>query len=321
VDVSDPAAARWTDVRTGRGHYESYYVRAVDPNAARGFWIRYTVTVAPGGSPAGQLWFTLFDRAGAPPRAVRVDAGPAGTGADAWIRLGSSSFGAAGIVGEARTPACTVTWSLRSSAEEPPLRHLPLSWMYTGRLPRTKLTSLAPAATFDGTLEVDGKTIRIDGWRGMIGHNWGEQHAEQWVWLHGLEFEGRGTGTWLDVALGRIRWGPVVTPWVANGALSIDGQRIRLGGLGRRIFVAASPERCELRIPGRGATVSTSVAAPPDAFVEWDYADPDGSLHRVLNCSVADLAVRVERTGQGPVELTATGRAAYELGRPDRGQD
>jgi hypothetical protein len=193
--------------------------------------------------------------------------------------------------------------------------------MYTARLPRTKLTSLAPTAMFDGTLEVDGETIRVDGWPGMIGHNWGEQHAEQWIWLHGLGFEGREAGTWLDVAVGRIRVGPVVTPWVANGALSIEGERIPLGGLGRRVSVAASSEHCELRMPGPGATVSTSVTAPPEAFVEWDYANPDGSLHRVLNCSVADLAVSVERTGSEPVELAARARAVYELGRPAGGQN
>ena len=65
--------------------------------------------------------------------------------------------------------------------------------MYTARLPRTKLLSPAPVAVFDGTLEVGGTTIGVDGWPGMVGHNWGEQHAEQWIWLHGLGFDGRGT--------------------------------------------------------------------------------------------------------------------------------
>jgi hypothetical protein len=103
---------------------------------------------------------------------------------------------------------------------------------------------------------------------------------------------------------------------VANGALSLDGERIPLGGLGRRVSVVASPDRCELRIPGRKVTVTASAGAPPEAFADWDYANPDGSLHRVLNCSVADLSARVERSGHEPVELTAPARAVYELGRP-----
>ena len=34
-------------------------------------------------------------------------------------------------------------------------------------------------------------------------------------------------GAWLDVAIGRVRVGRAVTPWVANGALSLDGARLR----------------------------------------------------------------------------------------------
>jgi hypothetical protein len=187
--------------------------------------------------------------------------------------------------------------------------------MYRSRLPRTKLLSLSPSTVFDGTLEVDGETVDVTGWPGMVGHNWGEQHAASWVWLHGVAFEGRGTDTWLDVAVGRIALGPVTTPWVANGALSLDGERLVLGGLGRRVSVAAEDDACVLHVPGKDVTVTATAAAPADAFVEWDYANPDGSMHRVVNCSVADLALRVERRGAAPVELTAPARAAYELGR------
>lgn len=309
------AAPRWPDVRPGRGHYESYYLRAVHPTQPRGVWIRYTVLTPPGGRPTGQLWFTLFDRAAGAPRRVRVDAGGPTTGEGAWIRLGDSTFGAAGIVGEAGSSGCTARWSLRSSDGEEPLRHLARDWMYTARLPRTKLMSLRPETVFDGTLQVDGESVDVRGWPGMIGHNWGEQHADSWVWLHGLGFDGAGPGTWIDVAVGRIRLGPLTTPWVANGAVSIDGERFALGGLGRRVAVVAEEDHCVLRLPGRGATATVSVSAPPEAFVTWDYANPDGSEHRVRNCSVADLAVRVERRGRPAVELRAPARGAYEWGR------
>jgi hypothetical protein len=312
--LAEPAAARWPDVAAGRGHYESYYLRAVDPTGTRGVWIRYTVSVAPGGPPNGQLWFTLFDRSASAPRAIRVDAGQATTARDAWIGLGGSSFGPAGIDGRADS----VSWSLRCRDGEPSLEHLPRDWMYRARLPRTKLVSLCPSALFDGTVSVDGESISVDGWRGMVGHNWGEQHAEQWIWLHGLGFEGAAADTWIDVAVGRVRIGPVVTPWIANGAMSLDGERIPLGGLGRRVAVDASSDRCDLRIPAAGATVTAMVSAPSEAFVEWDYADPGPGhpAHRVRNCSVADLTLTVARRGGAPVDLRASGSAVYEWGRP-----
>jgi hypothetical protein len=313
VDVTAP---RWPEVPAGRGHYESFYLRALSPSEPRGVWIRYTVSQPPGGRPTGQLWFTWFDRDRPVTRAVRVDAGEPATGDGAWIRLGDSTFGADAITGSVRSSDLAAGWSLRHRSDETPLRHLPRSWMYTARLPRTKLVSPSPTAVFDGTLAVDGETVDVTGWPGMIGHNWGEQHAEQWIWLSGLAFESAGSDTWLDVAIGRVRIGPVTTPWVANGAISLDGERLALGGLGRRVGVTAADDGCVLRLPGPACTVSASVSAPHDAFATWDYANPDGQEHRVRNCSVADLAVRVERSGRPPLELTAPGRAVYEWGRP-----
>ena len=312
----DAVAPRWPAVRAGRGHYESWFLRAVHPTEPRGVWIRYTVSVPPGGHATGQLWCTLFDRERPRPAAVRVDAGEPATGDGPWIRLGDSTFGPDGAVGSASSSAGRARWSLRSSSQQPTLRHLPRTWMYGARLPRTKPLSITPAAVFDGSLEVDGETIEVAGWPGMIGHNWGEQHAERWIWLHGLGFAGRGADTWLDVAIGRVRLGPVTTPWIANGALSLDGERFVLGGLGGRVAVAETEDTCVLRLPGKGATVTASVSAPADAFARWDYADPDGGMHDVVNCSVADLAIRVERPGHDVLELAAPARAVYELGRP-----
>jgi hypothetical protein len=310
--LAEPAAPRWPDVIAGRGHYESYYLRAVEPSGRRGIWIRYTASVAPGGPPTGQLWFTHFDRSAAAPRAIRVETGLAFTGLGAWIRMGDSEFGPAGIEGRAGA----ASWSLRCRDGEPPLEHLDRDWMYTARLPRTKLLSLSPSALFDGRFEVDGESVSVAGWRGMVGHNWGEQHAEQWIWLHGLGFEG-APDAWVDVAVGRVRIGPVVMPWVANGAVSVDGERIRVGGLGRRVRVDAAADHCDLRIPAAGAAVTATVSAPTAAFAEWDYADPTPGhpAHRVLNCSVADLTLTVARRGGAPVELRTSGQAAYEWGR------
>jgi hypothetical protein len=62
--------------------------------------------------------------------------------------------------------------------------------------------------------------------------------------------------------------------------------------------------------------VTASVSAPPEACARWDYANPGGGIHEVVNCSVADLALRVERPGHDVVELTAASRAVYELGVP-----
>jgi hypothetical protein len=304
-------APRWPQERPDRGLYESFFLRAFDPTRPRAVWIRYTLVRPPGGGPTGQLWFTLFDRSAPEPRAVRVDAGQPATGDGAWIRLGESVFG----LGRVHGSAGAATWSLRFPDGEPTLRHLPERWMYTGRLPRTKLVSVTPSTVFDGTLSFDGEQIAVEGWPGMIGHNWGEEHAHRWIWLHGLGFDGAGTDTWLDLALGRVRVGPVTTPWIANGALSLGGRRMRVGGLRRTVSVTETETGCDLRIPGAEVTVVASVSAPPEAYAHWDYPGPRAAESKVVHCSVADLSVRVERPDQAPVELEAPERAAYELGR------
>ena len=56
--------------------------------------------------------------------------------------------------------------------------------------------------------------------------------------------------------------------WVANGALSLDGERFVLGGLGRRVTVVAEDDHCVLRLPGKHVTVVATAAAPAEAFVE-----------------------------------------------------
>src|SRR5436305_15349240 len=55
-----------------RGHYESWYVRLVDPSEARGVWIRYTVHKRPNAQARASLWFTLFDHGAGAPRASKV---------------------------------------------------------------------------------------------------------------------------------------------------------------------------------------------------------------------------------------------------------
>ena len=157
--------------------------------------------------------------------------------------------------------------------------------------------------------------VVLDGWRGMVGHNWGSQHAERWIWLHagGLGEDGRG---WLDAALGRVRAGAVTTPWSASGSLFLGGERHRLGGIARsrRTEVRERPHACEFALPGRDLTVQGRVEARRKNFVGWIYADPDGGEHNVVNCSVADMTLAVSRPGRRAATLRVHGSAAYELG-------
>jgi hypothetical protein len=306
------------------GLYESFYLRAVAPAEPVGVWIRHTVHKPPGQSPRGSVWCTVFDGGRSRPFMHKLTTGELQVPSGGWIAVGDPGEDDGGGEGACLTPAraygrCgAARWSLRFSTQEPELRHLPRQWLYRAPLPRTKLTSPAPAATFDGALQIAGQSaIELRGWQGMVGHNWGSEHAERWIWLHGVGFE-EAPEAWLDVALGRVRVAGRLTPWVANGALSLGGRRWRVGGLAARgLRVAETAAGCSVTLPGeRGLIVQAQVEVPAAAAAGWRYADPDGGAsHDVVNCSIAALALTAKLPGeQAPRSLRSAHGGAYELG-------
>jgi hypothetical protein len=326
------SVAQFPAAPLGAGMYESFYLRTFSPTEPVGLWIRYTVHKAPSRPPRGSIWCVAFDaRRGRPfMHKVTRDAVAVPDGGR-WIEIdGDGSFGpdgAEGCCGEA-------SWSLRISAAKPELRHLSPELLYRTALPRTKLTSPAPAARFEGTFERAGtETLELNGWPGMIGHNWGAEHAERWIWLHGTAFEQR-PDAWIDVGLGRLSIGSGMrakrvspgsvgsrmTPWAASGCLSLDGRRHRLGGLLRAgVRVSEGVGGCSLTLPGaRGLTVQAVVSVPDHSAAGWRYADPDGGEHDVVNCSVARLELEVRRPGERASELSTPHGGAYELGMRER---
>jgi hypothetical protein len=313
----DAVRARYPGIDKG---YESWFMRAADPGGELGFWIRYTVHCKPGQAPTGSLWFTLFDASAPSPLATKLTVEGPLEGDDDWIRIAAASLGAGRARGDIEVPdAVPVSWDLRFTGDDA-FAHLPREWMYAAPLPRTKPVSLHPAARFEGRLTVGDRVVLVNAWPGMVGHNWGTEHAERWIWLHATGFEGDATA-WLDVVLARLQLGPWTTPWTGFGGLCVDGELHRLGGLARirTTTVDEHPDRATFCLSGSGGRrVRGLVAASPGSFVGWVYADPDGSTHDVVHCSVADLELTLERDGFRDRRLRSSGVAAYELGMRER---
>jgi len=309
--------ARFPRVAAKAGHYESFYVKACRPGGGLGIWIRHTVHKRPGAEPNASIWFTLFDREVGGPRAtkVTVPAGELAAPVGSWIRVDGAEIGPGRASGSVDTDALAAEWQLDFAGDAAPCQYLPADWLYEAPLPRTKFVAPVPEARFDGRLALDGEEIEVDGWPGMIGHNWGSEHAERWVWLEGSGFEG-APGAYFDAGAARIALGPWTTPWIPSGMLALDGESHRLGGLGRvrSASVEESPGACSFVLPGKDVVVRGRVSAPKKDFVGWVYADPKGPEHNTVNCSVADLELTVERPALPPRRLELSGGAAYELG-------
>jgi hypothetical protein len=313
--------ARFTGVAADGGHYESFYIKACEPGGGRGIWIRHTVHKRPGEEPKGSIWFVLFDRSAPAPRATKVTvpsrelSAPPGS----WIRVGDAEIAPGRAEGSVDTEGLAAGWSLTFSGDAEPCKYLPADWLYDAPLPRTKFIAPYPNARFEGRLEIDGEeSIELLGWPGMVGHNWGSEHAERWVWLEGTGFQG-APGAYFDAGAARVKLGRRVSPWIPSGMLALDGAVHRLGGLGaiRKARIEEAPTVCSFVLPGKDILVRGRVSAPEKDFVGWVYADPKGPEHNTLNCSVADLELTVEQPGLPPRELTLRGGGAYEIGMRD----
>ncbi len=314
--------ARFPGIQGDTGHYESFYIKASQPGGGRSVWLRHTTHQRPGEPLAGSLWLTAFDADAPGPRATKATLPAAEVSAPggSYIRIGDSLLGPGSAKGSIAGEAPPASWDLTFDGAAPPLHHLPSERMYSAKLPRTKMLSPHPYATFSGRVEIAGETLELDAWPGMVGHNWGAEHAERWTWIQASDLGGV-PGDYLDVAAGRIRLGPMTTPWIANGRLVLGGEEYTLGGIGRAYGteVEESPDGCTFTFPGKNINVKGRVGAPLKDFVAWVYADPAGPEHNAINCSISDIELKIERPDRKHARVELAGAAAYELGTRDTG--
>jgi hypothetical protein len=295
------------------GRYESWFLSArdVEPGRSpRALWIRHTTHRAAGetASTAG-LWCTVFDPGAGAPSAVKqsLPALPPG-GADA-----------AGFRGEARARGRMAEWNVALTGAGTPLRHLRPGVLYRLPFPRTKLEAPVPDGIASGHVVFDGAELDVVGWRATVGHNWGAEHAERWIWLHAAGFEDE-PDAWLELAIARVRIGGALTPWIANGAVAFAGRRFRLGGLGHvtGVRVVAGPGRLEAMVPGQRVAIRLAVHADLDQTVGFKYAgvtgDAVGGEREVLHAGLAEVRLGIRRPGRSSAELLTTSGGAYELG-------
>jgi hypothetical protein len=253
----------------------------------------------------------LFDRARGEPLARRTAETAEATGASAadWARIGDSAIGPGSATGELEE----LRWEIGWHGHAPALGYLPRSWLYDRRWPRSNGAALAPDATFTGRLDVAGERIELAGWRGMVGHNWGSDHADRWIWVHVTGLGERDEEGWLDIVLARTRVGPALTKWLPAGAIQLDGvrRRIGLGSGARGLSVAVTSERLEIALPSlAGGGLRLRAELPAQGTVSWDYVTPSGETRDVRNCSIA--VGELELGGEPAIEID--GRLAVEMG-------
>jgi len=288
----------------GAPGYVSWFISARDPDSRRALWIRHTSHRPSQGPESAALWCTVADPdAGRPPTVVKQVFA---------VFPPDAAAGPEQFRGQAEMEPHTARWDLAIVNGQPPLRPLRPSALYRAPLPRTKLEATVPDGRVAGVVDIDDREIAVSGWRGTVGHNWGSEHADSWVWLHAADF-GTAPEAWLELVLARIKVGPARSPWTAMGALGLGGTRIVLGGLGRRPQVSASQGLLTASIPSPGARLRLSVAAEDDATVAVPYTDPRGGSRTVSHAALASVELTLHRPGDRELSLS-TSTGVYEYG-------
>jgi hypothetical protein len=309
----DDESANARRCKDRRGTYEAWYVTVNDPSSRRGFWIRYTTllpAVASGVEAHAALWAFAFDYDDPDLNWGAKQTFPLGalqSGLHPFhLRLGEATMEPVGCVGELRSDRGIARWQLRWQSHEPPFPFIDSRFQ---TLSSVANIGVRPALAVTGTIEIAGRTHRLELAPGGQQHTWGSSHALAWNWGFAS-----GPGFWVDGATSRVRsrFGRVLTgtsvgaqvgaeSFRANqffqvlrnhGPISADGwiSNTRLGD--RRLNVSVKPRRQDL--------------------IGVTYADPRGGTRYCYHTEVADLALTLSRGDQTVAEIMRPAAAAFE---------
>lgn len=238
-----------------------------------------------------------------------------------YVRVGDvelSQGHAAGTLTDDATGE-TITWDLDYTTEHQGFHHLPYPWMYEGRVPKSKANSPQIDSRFSGSVTVNGVTTKVDDAPGMLGHNWGSQHAEDWTWVHCNRWTGL-EGVVFEGVTSRVKMGPIVTPRLTVLHLRIPGERITMNGLRQLVGTKSRPEGLRWAFSGRSGDrrLEGWFSAPVERFIGVDYHDPDGRTVHCMNTKIADGEIALYgRGGRGWEQIlsaTCDRSAALEVG-------
>jgi hypothetical protein len=358
VSVPSTADARWAGVqydvaraRSSRhGHVESWFLKANDPRGSRAVWLRWTIWASD----------RAPDRALAEAWAIAFGSADGHVATKTTVPFERASFGARGIaaevdgcrltseaaVGQVDSGGRSIAYDLRIESLAPADALLPGRWAYAAPLPFTKVVSPMPNIRVFGKVAVRGETWALDAWPGMIGHNWGNAHAEPYAWGHCNAWDGADQNVVLEgftlrpraARLGRLVAGPAsfalgrgrasVEAWSNRGGLFLPamtaltlryrGESYSMKGVASlaRNTGSFSERRWTFRALGRRIEVAGEMWADSDDFVGLFYPQPDGSECSCLNTKLARAEITVSVAGRRPRTLHSE-RAALELATRD----
>lgn len=314
------------DPRADKGHVESYFFRANDPERPRALWLKATIHQPLAGDRVAELWCIAFDgeRHRTWANRATVPYEEASFSADR-IEVAGASFslsehGSAAGELESRNGSDPCKWNVHFDAEAghlgAPLCMLPTRRLVDAPFPKSKLLTPMPLLRFRGTVSAFGEEMNVDGWHGMQGHNWGQEHAWEYAWgqCHFLDAELEPFCT-VEAFSGRLRIARRTTPIISGMVVRRDGKEYRFD---RLVDLWRQSARIDdlswtLKMRGRHGTARLEMKARPDDMVCLGYGNPDGRLSHCFNSKLARVSLRVSPHHGPSFECTSEHGGALEL--------
>jgi hypothetical protein len=302
---------------TGKpGHAESWFIRANDPDSPRAVWLKITLLAPLEGEAVAEAWFIFFDGL---KTFAHKDTVPLGTARFDPPQAGGCRFELSGP-GSARGTvgpyAFSLTWP-QAAAE--PVSLFPYGFMLTLPFPKQKLLTPCPSLVLDGEIVLPHETVRVSGWRGAQGHNWGREHTFEYAWGQ-CQFD---DGTFAEGFSGRVKLGGRLLPRMSALVVRRGEQELRFDRTFDFLRQEASvgARRWTVRLHGKDGEARLRMDALDKPMACLGYMNPTGQLSYCFNTKLAEALLEVEPAHGQPFRCKSAFSGGLELLRhePDPG--
>jgi hypothetical protein len=317
LSASEMNAVRY---QRDRGHVESWFLRANDPDSRRALWLKVTVLAPTDGPAVAEAWCCTFGPEGRWGQRITRPVDQAELGPT--LRVGDCTLnpdgGATGQIGDR---SWDMAWRPGPSSLAAPLCLMPSERMIEWPFPKSKLLTPFPVLLFSGAMQIGDQSIDLDGWTGMQGHNWDNEHAHTYAWGQCVFLDLQGKASCMVEGFsGRIRLAGRTTPFFSGLAVRRAGRTYRFTRLldlwNQKPHLDAWT-RWRLHISGPAGQAELFMESRPEETVCLGYENPAGHISYCLNSKLARTYLRVNPVDEDAFMCHSKHGGALEFLRRD----